>query len=264
MSAAPERCPATRERVPGREGVPAGRESGGALLLTLMFMALLTAVGTGLVSLANTERLAARNQRVLLAMRYMAEAMVSRAVAEASREADWSNLLCCGRQSSFLDTSSHPATTWGEVVDVARETQTLQFQVNDQWRAGTDTPQWHLYAAGLFSALTGPPAVGEDAYLLAWVADDPAETDQDPSHDSNGVLVIRAQAIGFSGLRRRVQVVLKRTSNDSSETGGAGSGSPEAGQDEGGGLVQILPDSSVEAAGGSASRTRILTWRNVE
>lgn len=247
----------------GRAGSLVSSDVGSALLLVLMFIALLTAVGAGLISLVNTERLAARNQRVLLAMRYAADAMAARVVAETSREADWSILLCCGRQSSFMDASAHPATAWGEVIDLSAETQALQLRMNDEWNAGSDTPQWQLYATGRFGELAGTHGVGEDAYLLAWIADDPAELDHDPSRDSNGVLIIRAQALGFRGVRGRVQVVLKRTSNDGSESNG-GSGTSSQASQEAGGLAQILPDPSAGAAGGSASRTWILTWRNLE
>jgi hypothetical protein len=47
-----------------------------------------------------------------------------------------------------------------------------------------------------------------DAYVVAWVADDPDETDGDPSRDSNGVILVRAEAFGTRGAWRAIEATL--------------------------------------------------------
>ena len=47
-------------------------------------------------------------------------------------------------------------------------------------------------------------------YVVAWVADDLAETDNDPLTDGNGLMVIRAQAIGRLGVQRTIDVTIAR------------------------------------------------------
>jgi hypothetical protein len=45
-------------------------------------------------------------------------------------------------------------------------------------------------------------------YVVAWVADDLAETDNDPLRDSNGAVSVRAQAIGRHGIQRTVEATI--------------------------------------------------------
>ena len=41
------------------------------------------------------------------------------------------------------------------------------------------------------------------AYLVAWIADDPGETDNDPFVDSNGRITLLARAFGLFGSEAR-------------------------------------------------------------
>jgi hypothetical protein len=41
-----------------------------------------------------------------------------------------------------------------------------------------------------------------------WIADDPGETDGDPTRDSNGILLVRAEAFGVRGSWRVVEATL--------------------------------------------------------
>jgi hypothetical protein len=46
------------------------------------------------------------------------------------------------------------------------------------------------------------------AYAVAWVADDPADGDNDPLRDSNGVVSVRAMAFGQFGTRKSIEVTV--------------------------------------------------------
>ena len=50
-------------------------------------------------------------------------------------------------------------------------------------------------------------------------ADDPSETDNDPTADTNGVLTLLAQAVGGTGSMRRVEVTVAKTDTTEIERG---------------------------------------------
>jgi hypothetical protein len=51
------------------------------------------------------------------------------------------------------------------------------------------------------------------------VADDPSETDGDPTRDSNGVLSLRVEAYGTAGSRKVLEVTVARTDTTEMERG---------------------------------------------
>ena len=67
-------------------------------------------------------------------------------------------------------------------------------------------PVWQVLAHAPLERLTGTRAI--PAYVIVWIADDVDEADGDPLHDSNGVLMLRAEAFGLRGARRRIDVSL--------------------------------------------------------
>jgi hypothetical protein len=67
-----------------------------------------------------------------------------------------------------------------------------------------------LFAHGVPGADLPFAGLSGDAFALVWVADDITESDGDPSTDDNGVVVVRARAMGPRRSQADVQVVVAR------------------------------------------------------
>jgi hypothetical protein len=218
-------------------------DRGAALFLALILTLVVSALGLTLLSLTNTEAAISANHAAGLQVLYAAEAGAARVRADLSAAPDWTAVPGGALQTSYFDASPHPVTPAGRPLDVAGVTAALQAETNAALSAGPNTPVWRLFASGTLSALAGGVLLGRDGYLLVWVADDPSESDGDPAVDGNGVVLIRADAIGAGGLRRSVQLALARVSSPSSESGS-------------GELAQVVP--LADEAG-----VRMLSWREV-
>lgn len=192
---------------PVRSARPVSGDDGAALLLALMVTVLLHALGAGLVTLSLTERLIASHHRGSAEVRYAAAAIVERAVDDLQLLTDWQGALSGTAQSGFLDASSRPTTPWGSVLDVSQLTTTLQAESDMQAGRGADNPQWRLFASGPMSGLLGG-ATARPFYLVAWVADDVAESDAAPAADANGIVAVRGLAIGPGSISARVAATL--------------------------------------------------------
>jgi hypothetical protein len=177
-------------------------ERGGGLLLVILLGGLLSAIGLALVSLSLTERALSANYQAGVQLLYAAEAMAHRLVVDLSSATDWPQALA-GASSSAFSGPLHPTTPWGELLDLAALTAALQASSGS---AGGGSV-WRLYASGPFDALTGTASA--QAFLIGWVADDPADPDGDPGADANNAIVVRAEARAIGGMRRAVQLVLR-------------------------------------------------------
>ena len=94
-------------------------------------------------------------------------------------------------------------------------------------------------------------------YVIVWVADDPSETDNDPTADGNtttnpgtGVITLRAAAYGAGGVNRIIDVTLSRTDSTEIERGYTG----QRGQDE---QNRRARKAAVQTPGGTLSRTEM-------
>jgi hypothetical protein len=167
------------------------------------------ALGLGLVAISTTERAIAGHHQAGVQALYAAEALAEYVAAELRSDASWNPALAGERQSAFLTPAGLPLAPWNAVVDLPALTAVVQQQSDAVWTAGFDTPHWRLFAAGTFETLTGLDRSGP-FFLAAWVADDAADGDSAPDIDSNGIVMVRGDALGFGGLRRSLLVVLRR------------------------------------------------------
>ena len=85
---------------------------------------------------------------------------------------------------------------------------------------GLNNPRWQLYAYGPLSRLLPAGAIDSPMYVVVWIADDPAENDDDPLADGvdvvnpgKGIAMMRAHAYGPGGVRRVVEVTLVENRN---------------------------------------------------
>jgi hypothetical protein len=127
---------------------------------------------------------------------------------------------------------------------------------------GANNPRWALFSYGPLSAMSSESgALPSPDYVVVLVADDPAESDGDPSRDGEpgsgpgaGVILVRAEAFGPLEAHRVVQAAVARGRPAGPPAGYAGqrgegrsAGEEDAGvQRPGGGLAR----SELSPAGG--------------
>ncbi len=183
-------------------------DRGAALILALLVTMMLAGAGVSLVVVGDTERRVAANYREAQQVVYAADSAMERTIAELSALPDWSAVLAGGVTSWFADGTRRPRLPSGRTLDLDALTQTLQAGSNAGGTFGANTPVWRLFAWGPLSGLT--TSVLSSGYLATWVADDPADADNDPMADGNGRLSIHAEAFGFGQSRRAVEAIVER------------------------------------------------------
>ena len=188
------------------------RDDGSALILALLAAVLLASLGAGLVLLGSTEGTIAANFRAGVEMRYAAEAAAERAVQDLLRVDNWSESLSGAVPSTLVDGTLAPMLASGQSLDLVAMTTNLQRQTDQVSSWGPNNPQWRLFLYGPLSGITGTGMVQSPAYLVAWVADDPAETDGNPVADSNARITVLARSVGFFHSTRLVEVTMARES----------------------------------------------------
>ena len=213
----------------GRRG-----DRGAALLAALVVMAIVSAMGLGLVLTTGLEPLAAANYEANRSVRLAAEAGVAVAVHELAGLVDW-NLVLAGRVGSAaleggdidVDLPDGSRAGLGELT--ARATCGRPAACSDSERSafaaarpwGPNNPQWKVFGHGRLDRLIPqgeglPPIV-----VVVWVADDPADADGDPASDSGVgpagewrpggcVVAVRAEAFGPRFARRALLATVAR------------------------------------------------------
>ena len=176
------------------------------VLVALAATVLLNAIGLGLLSLANTEAVIASNYRQANQLLYAAEAAADCALADLGGPASWTSVLSGTSTSSFRDTTLTPVLASGERIDLTAMTSALQSASDAAARRGANNPRWRLFVYEPLSRIVRSAHAAD--YVVAWVADDAAETDDDPLTDGNDIVTIRAQALGPQGLQRAVEVTV--------------------------------------------------------
>lgn len=186
-------------------------DSGAALLLALLATLLFAALGGGLVALGDTEATLAQTHRVAAELAYAAEAAVERSLAEMRAATSWTDVLTGAVRSPLFAPTPQPIAAWGATVDLPLLTAELQAESDAVGAWGMNRPSWRVFAAGSFDAAAGGAMAVPSCYLVVWVADDPSEVDNNPQADTNDVVQVRGLALYGLGLRRTVQVTVRRT-----------------------------------------------------
>ena len=193
-----------------RASLSRAAERGVALVITIMAVALLSALGLSLAMIIDTEtRISgqfAGGREVL----YAADAAIEIAAQELVGVGDWNLVLAGEVVSAFVDgaPTGQRALADGRLISLAAATDMANAEPRP-W--GPNNPQWRLFAFGRF----GP------AYVIAWVADDPAENDGDATRDGGGddnpgagILALRAEAFGLDGAHKVLEATVRRSSDD--------------------------------------------------
>jgi hypothetical protein len=190
---------------------PSGSDRGAALLLALLVTLLLAALGGGLITLGDTEAALAHHHRAAGEVRYAADAVIERALAEVRGTASWTDLLTGVARSPIFSASIWPVMPWGSTLDLQALTAGVQVESDAAFVAGLNSPVWRVYASGSLDAAAGGPLASAAAYLVVWVADDATEGDNNPSADTNDIVLLRGLATNALGMRATVQVTAQRT-----------------------------------------------------
>ena len=197
-------------------------ERGAALVLALIFVVLAGAVGAAVVVSSRTETLIAASFRDARQALYTAEGALALAIQDLSTQPDWGTVLTGAAAGSFTDGAALGSRTLPSGSPIllccgpSSLTGAVQLRADAGRSWGSDTPQWVIFEWG--RARDWMPAGQNQTplYVIAWIADDPADGDGNPAADNNGRVQIHAQALGASGIRRAVEAVVERPA------GGAG------------------------------------------
>jgi hypothetical protein len=177
------------------------------LIIGLLSLVLLSALGTSLVIVVGTELRAAANYTTSREAMYAADGALEIAVHELLAVADWNAVLSNGALSAFVDGPASGSRQLGDgtAVDLVQATAAANGETRP-W--GANNPVWRPFAFGW---------LGPTTYVMAWVGDDPAENDGDPSTDGGGpanpgagILAVRAEAFGAGGAHRVLEATLRK------------------------------------------------------
>lgn len=224
-------------------------ERGMALIVALMAVMLLTALGMALVLTTTTETSITGNYRDSAEALYAADAGIERVMQDLLFVPNWNDILRGQRQSPFID---GPPSGWRDLpgggrLDLTVATNmlncgkpttcsTAEMDARTPERPwGPNNPQWQLFAYGPLENMIETGTIASPMYVVVWVADDPSETDNDPTTDGStatnpgmGILSLRAEAYGALGARRIIEVTVARSDTTEIERGYTG----QRGQDE--------------------------------
>ena len=192
-------------------------ETGAAVVIALVITMLLAVLGAGMLTLTSTETMIAASYRHAQEASYGAEAALERAMSDLAAIADWSVVVASPNvMSSLNDGAISVGLPDGKVVSLAALTADRQRENDDgggpaMYRA--DNPQWRLFAHAPIQDVLSSPATAPPLYLLVWVADDGGDGDGDPGRDSNGRVIVHAEARGSGGARRGIEAAIARSGN---------------------------------------------------
>lgn len=233
-------------------------ETGTALILALMSVMLLTALAAAVVMVSSTETKIASNYSSAQETLYAADAAVERVLQDLLMVPRWNDILAGTATSAFVDGSKDAAKVLeagGQITlccASASATGQLQADTDTANMWGANNPQWRLFAWGPLKSMLQSGQIDSAMYVAVWVADDPAETDDDPLTDVNGTLTLHAEAYGPDGARKVLEVTVARTSSTEIERGQIA----QRGQEE---LNQRARKAAVQTPGKSLTNMQLNT-----
>ncbi len=168
-----------------------------SLVIAMMALTLLTALGAALVLGTVTETAIAASYREGTETFYAAEAAVEFVVQELAAAPDWDEILAGDRISSLVDGPPAGARSVGAAtVDLTAATA----DVITATGGDDEGVSYRLYAYGHLADMIPGTAAGSPYYVVAWIAELPADGEEPP-----GIRVV-GRAYGPTGSRRSVMV----------------------------------------------------------
>ena len=191
-------------------------EAGSALLVVLLISVLLAGAGAAVITLTRTETLITGAHRHVQEAVSAADAAFERALLDLDALPDWSAVLLpspANTQGTFVDGKTHPIAPDAQALDLGALTARRQAEsdlTSGPGAFGADSPRWRLFGHASLEAVLPAGVPARPAYLIVWVSDDGWDGDGDPTRDSNGRLLLTADAYGAGGTRRRVEAAIFR------------------------------------------------------
>lgn len=171
------------------------RNRGAALVLSMMFVFLMSALATALAVLTYTELRITASYVQAMELRYAAEAALETAIEEIAAHADWSTLLGGRALSAFIDGSPGGRRTLVDGASIDLDNLTSQL--------AADNPTYRLFAFGPVQGLQRADDVGVNGYIVVWIGDD--------FEENPAIFALRAEAFGTAGLRKMLEARVLRT-----------------------------------------------------
>jgi hypothetical protein len=186
-----------------------------------MAAASLSIFGLALTFLATTEMMIAGGYSSGQELTYIAEAGLEIGERELARIGDWNLVLNGTVRSAWVDGDSdvpraledgsqivfNEATNRANCGKVAVCTPDEIIDTTDMRPWGRNNPRWQLFAFGSLN----------HALVAVWVADDPAENDDEPLVDGSaetnpgsGIVAVRAEAFGVGGAHKTAVSTVRR------------------------------------------------------
>ena len=180
---------------------------------------------------------------------YAADAAIERVMQDVLTVPDWNRIVDGTVTSSFVDGAPGARTLPDgsqlnllEATAMARCGKTScsaadMDKYTDERPWGPNNPRWQLYAYGRLQDIIQTNTINSNLYVIVWMADDPADNDDNPLLDGGttnganpgtGVLSMLAYAYGPTGVRRVIETTVARTDTTEIERGYTG----QRGQDE--------------------------------
>jgi hypothetical protein len=198
-------------------------DAGIALLMVVVSLAFFLAVAAALVLMASMETRMAGAERARHMVRGAAEVALERALQELAIAADLNEILAGSLRSSVGGPNLSPEVgEWG-ALDLAALTDGLQRETAAANEWGVDGQVWRLFGCAPLDVLLdaagsgasggasgGGSATGGTLYTVAWVSDDPADGDANPSADANGRVMVRVEAFGPFRSRQALTATVRR------------------------------------------------------
>jgi hypothetical protein len=182
-------------------------EDGAALLIALLTTMIVAAFGVAVILTSDVEtRVVADFSRTLDA-REAAAAAIDAAVTALEPAIDWTAALT-GGLTAPLDASLRVTTPAGVAIDLDASRRDLQAEMDAIAAGAMNRPVWRLFASGTLASVMGFAPADTRAYVAVWIADDWREADGDPQVDTNGIVILRAEAWGLAGAFRAVDVTM--------------------------------------------------------
>ncbi|HUU36551.1 MAG TPA: hypothetical protein VMW48_20940 [Vicinamibacterales bacterium] len=201
-------------------------EAGFGLVAVLVWLSVLATFALGVALATSAEPPAAGALHEKLRMTRAAESAVALALATLAQQADWTGAPGGAVPSAFTDGAPGPRAVGGTVIDLIAETNLrtcgratacddVATSVSSPARPwGVRNPRWQLLVHQPLASLDAASGAVCPCYLMAWVADDPADADGDPRRDApvgvdgHGVLLVRGVAFGDAGALGEVEALV--------------------------------------------------------
>ena len=130
---------------------------------------------------------------------YAADAAIERTVQDVLTVPDWNNMLSGAQRSAFVDGAASGTRTLpnGAVINLGEATNMIncgklttcsatEMNTSTEDRPwGLNNPRYQLFAYGPSNQFIETGTLNSPFYVIVWVADDPAEDDDDPTTDGN-------------------------------------------------------------------------------